>query len=199
MKLLGSVNVGLSAAHLHPSAELLLALFGTVDLPIKRKLTLGVCFVYTERVIISGPTKTELSVALLGPPREPDKIQLELSPAQTRLTGIKAPYRQSGNLANTPGFFVRTAANKDNLIQIDHGAIISDHHAHLRNDFGSTQSRLTIVAQMEAGLRWICELPVRYSNYACNEIHIDKEIGLKMLLPSKVDMYEQSKSVSYFV
>lgn len=166
-----AIPVLLSGAHLHPTVALVAELFGDDPLTVKRRLALGPCYVYRERVTIAGPRGTEISVALLGPWR--DEAQLELSPSQCRALGVDAPFRQSGQLDDTPGFWVRGPAGR---VYVPRGAIIAERHAHIRRSLGMHAERITAWMTGYAGVMpW--DVPVKYGDYERDEIHFDKEIG----------------------
>ena len=92
----GPVPVELSARHVHLSEQDALELFGKPLTPV-RELSQPGQFLCEERVRLIGPKGVMDNVAVLGPARPAS--QVEISNTEARTLGIKAPVRQSGDIA----------------------------------------------------------------------------------------------------
>jgi propanediol utilization protein len=167
------VPIALSGAHIHPTAALVKELFGDEALTIKRSLNLKGNWVYRERVLISGPSGREVSVAILGPYRA--ETQLEMNPSQYRALSINPPFRQSGQLDGTPGFWAKGPAAR---VWVPRGAILAAEHIHLPESWGTSLKRvLARAAGFDGRWTWYGEVPVKVGDYEQAEIHFDSEIG----------------------
>jgi propanediol utilization protein len=176
------IPILLSGAHLHPTAALVKELFGDAELTVKRHLTLKGHWVYRERVLISGPSGREVSVAILGPYR--DETQLEMNPSQYRALSMSPPFRQSGQLDGTPGFWVKGPAGRR---WVPRGAILAATHIHLPESWGLKAKRvLARAAGFDGRWTWYGEVPVKVGDYEQGEIHFDSEIGGNLFGPEKL-------------
>ena len=96
------VTIGLSNKHLHLSAAHIDALFGAGHkLTPTKDLRQPGQFACEEKVDLEGPKGVLKGLRVLGPARA--ETQIELSLTDARSLGIKAPVRESGKLAGSPG------------------------------------------------------------------------------------------------
>jgi putative phosphotransacetylase len=96
------VTIGLSNKHLHLSAAHIDVLFGAGHkLTPTKDLRQPGQFACEEKVDLEGPKGVLKGLRVLGPAR--GETQIELSLTDARSLGIKAPVRESGKLAGTPG------------------------------------------------------------------------------------------------
>lgn len=115
------VEVEASGRHVHLDRETVDALFGPgYELTHFRDLSQPGQYVCKERISIVGPKSVIHNVVILGPIRK--KTQVEISSTDGTALGIKAPVRESGDIAGTPGILLlsaKTAFNyqKDLLLQ----------------------------------------------------------------------------------
>ena len=94
------VLVEISARHVHLSAEALEVLFGKgYELTPKKDLSQPGQFACEERVTVVGPKRELAGVSILGPCRK--ATQIELSATDARSIGVKAPIRESGDIAGS--------------------------------------------------------------------------------------------------
>lgn len=121
----GSLPVELSGRHVHLCEEDIQELFGA-PLNYVKELSQPGQYLCKERVRLIGPSGVIDSVAVLGPARP--KSQVELSLTDARILGIKAPVRQSGDVAGTPGI-VLTSGN--GLAGLSEGVIVAARHIHM--------------------------------------------------------------------
>lgn len=122
---LGDLPLEVSARHVHLSKEHMDTLFGG-GLRTKRELSQPGQFLAEERVRLIGPKGMIENVAVLGPARR--ESQAELSATDAARLGIAAPVRQSGDLEDSPGFFI---AAGEKMVRSARGAIIAARHIHL--------------------------------------------------------------------
>ncbi|GHU49686.1 phosphate propanoyltransferase [Clostridia bacterium] len=121
------VEIGISNKHLHLTREHIDILFGEghVLTPIKDLKQPGQ-FACDERVDVEGPKGVLKGMRVLGPARPETQVELALTDART--IGIKAPIRESGKLAGTPGCKLLGPAG---TVELDHGVIAALRHVHL--------------------------------------------------------------------
>ena len=92
------VPVGVSARHIHLTQEHVEALFGPGYQLTKKKELMGGQFASNETVTIVGLKLRAIeNVRILGPVRS--KSQVEVSATDAIKLGVKAPIRESGNVA----------------------------------------------------------------------------------------------------
>ena len=91
-----AIPVELSGRHVHLCEEDIKELFGAPLTHVKELSQPGQ-YLCKERVRLIGPSGVIDNVAVLGPARP--KSQVELSLTDARILGIKAPVRQSGDVA----------------------------------------------------------------------------------------------------
>jgi putative phosphotransacetylase len=120
------VHVGVSARHIHLSAEHVAALFGEgYQLTEFKPLSQPGQFAANETVAVIGPKGTFPKVRILGPERK--RTQLELSRTDAFTIGVNPPVRESGDTAGTPGITIKGPVGE---ITIDEGVIVAARHIH---------------------------------------------------------------------
>lgn len=121
------VLVETSARHVHLSKADRDTLFGKdYELTVKKDLSQPGQFACEERVTISGPKNEIKNVIILGPERK--NTQVEVSLTDCRALGIKAPIRESGDIAGSAGCKITGPAGS---IEISEGVIAAKRHIHL--------------------------------------------------------------------
>ena len=97
---MNKVLVETSARHVHVTKEHLEVLFGKgATLTHKKDLSQPGQFACEERVRIEGPKRAIDGVSILGPERPATQVEISLSDA--RSIGVKAPIRESGDVAGS--------------------------------------------------------------------------------------------------
>ncbi len=95
------VPVGLSNRHAHLSQADIDAIFGEgYQLTNMKDLKQPGQYACEEKVTVVGP-KGSLTMRVLGPARNASQIEISITEGFT--LGLKAPVRQSGDLAGSPG------------------------------------------------------------------------------------------------
>ncbi|VFQ45054.1 phosphate propanoyltransferase [Desulfoluna butyratoxydans] len=120
-----AIPVELSGRHVHLCEEDIKELFGGPLTHVKELSQPGQ-YLCKERVRLIGPSGVIDNVAVLGPARP--KSQVELSLTDARILGIKAPVRQSGDVAGTPGVVLTSGSG---LAGLEEGVIVAARHIHM--------------------------------------------------------------------
>ena len=123
----GLVEVEVSARHVHLTREHLEVLFGKgAELTPKRPLSQPGQFLSEERVTLVGPKGRKERTAILGPIRP--ATQVELSKSDCVELGVKAPVRESGDVAGSGSITIEGPCGS---LTIDEGVIIAHNHVYL--------------------------------------------------------------------
>lgn len=124
------IPLGVSNKHIHLTQEDVEILFGEGHTltPIKDLGQPGQ-FACEECIDLEGPKVVMKHVRVLGPARA--ETQIEISMTDARTLGIKAPVRESGCLADTPGI---TLVGPEGSIELTHGVIVALRHIHMPPD-----------------------------------------------------------------
>jgi len=122
-----TVPVGVSARHIHLTREHVEALFGTGYQLTKKKELMGGQFASNERVTIVGLKLRAIeNVRILGPVR--NISQVEISKTDAIQLGIKAPIRESGNIAGSAPIAI---VGPKGAVYLKEGCIIAMRHIHM--------------------------------------------------------------------
>ena len=171
------VQVGLSNKHLHLSKEHVEALFGAGhQLTHKKDLVQPGQFACEEVVDIVGPKGTIKNVRVLGPERP--QTQVEVAMTDARGLGIKAPIRESGDLAGTPGCKIVGPAGE---IEIAEGVIVALRHIHLsleEAEEAGVKDKDWVSIKLEGERALVFDkVLIRASNKFKAECHLDTDEG----------------------
>ena len=122
------VLVETSARHVHVSSEALEVLFGKgYQLTNKKDLSQPGQYACEEKVVVVGP-KGSLKMSILGPTRNATQVEISLTDART--IGVKAPIRESGDIAGSAGCkLVNPETGAE--YEIAEGVIVAKRHIHL--------------------------------------------------------------------
>lgn len=116
-----------SARHVHVTKETFEILFGAgKELTKKKDLSQPGQFACEERVDVVGEKSTLKNVSILGPFRSAN--QVELSATDARSVGIKAPIRESGDVAGSGACKLVGPCGE---VEMSEGVIIAKRHIHL--------------------------------------------------------------------
>ncbi len=122
---LGEFPVKISARHIHLRQETVDLLFGKGHEIVPDGPAHGQ-FLSTSRVTVIGPKNRFERVAVMGPCRDFD--QLEISATDARTIGVPAVLRASGDIEGTPGIRVVGPAGE---VELDKGVIVAERHIHI--------------------------------------------------------------------
>ncbi len=114
-----------SGRHVHVTAREAQALFGHGLTP-KRPLSQPGQFLCEERVTLRTPKGEFRNVAVLGPERPENQVEISLTDAVA--LGLTPPVRLSGNVEGTPGIDLIGPLGR---IQLSRGVIVARRHIHL--------------------------------------------------------------------
>lgn len=121
------VPIGVSARHIHLTQEDVETLFGPGYQLTKKKELMGGQFASNELVTIVGLKLRAIeNVRILGPVRS--KSQVEISATDAIKLGVKAPIRESGNVAGSAPIAV---VGPKGAIYLNEGCIIAKRHIHM--------------------------------------------------------------------
>ncbi len=121
------VPVGVSARHVHLTQEHVNILFGNdYQLTLKNKL-MGGQYAANETVTIVGLKLRAIeNVRILGPVRH--RSQVEISATDAIKLGVKAPVRESGDVAGSASIAL---VGPQGALYLDEGLIIAKRHIHM--------------------------------------------------------------------
>ncbi|MCM3631958.1 MULTISPECIES: phosphate propanoyltransferase [Paenibacillus] len=120
------IPVGVSARHIHLSQEHVEVLFGKgYQLTEFKPLSQPGQYAANETVEVVGPKSGFPKVRILGPARK--ATQLEVSRTDSFALGVKAPVRESGDIAGSAGITIKGPAGE---VTIEEGVIVAARHIH---------------------------------------------------------------------
>ena len=122
-----TLEIEASGRHVHLTVEATQALFGPGHrLTAVRPLSQPGQFVCAERVDVIGPKGSFQNVAILGPERKENQVEVSRTDAVT--LGLKPPVRQSGDLHGSCPVILRANGRE---LKLENGLIIAQRHVHL--------------------------------------------------------------------
>jgi Propanediol utilization protein len=120
------VPVGVSARHIHLTAEHVQILFGAgYELTEMKPLSQPGQYAANETVAVVGPKGSFQKVRILGPVRP--ATQLEISRTDAFAIGVKPPVRESGDIKGSAGITIQGPAGE---VTIEEGVIVAARHIH---------------------------------------------------------------------
>ncbi|HBS10237.1 MAG TPA: propanediol utilization protein [Firmicutes bacterium] len=123
------ILVETSARHIHVTQEALEELCGKgFQLEVRKMLSQPGQFVSNTRLDIVGPKNTLKNVSILGPVRK--ACQVEVSATDARTLGVKAPIRESGDIAGSAPIIIRNPETGAE-ISLKEGLIVAKRHIHM--------------------------------------------------------------------
>ena len=121
------VPIGVSARHVHLTQEHVEVLFGEGYRLTKKKELMGGQFASNETVTLVGLKLRAIeNVRVLGPVRKAS--QVEISATDAIKLGIKAPVRESGNIAGSAPIAV---VGPKGALYLNEGCIVAMRHIHM--------------------------------------------------------------------
>lgn len=171
---MAKVIVETSARHVHLTRKDVDILFGEGhQLTKKKDLSQPGQFACEEKVKVIGE-RGSLTASILGPERSADQVELSLTDART--IGVKAPIRESGDIAGSGACRIEGPCG---AIEISEGVIAAKRHIHLTPEnaaeFGLADKQ--IVKVKVNGLRPLIfdDVVVRVSPKFAPAMHIDTD------------------------
>ena len=171
---MSKILVETSARHVHLSQEAIDTLFGKgYTLTNKKDLSQPGQFACEEKVEVIGP-KGSLKMSILGPARPASQVEISLSDART--LGVKAPVRESGDIAGTTGCTIKVG---DNVVEISEGVIVAKRHIHMTPadaaELGVSDKEIVKVKLDTARPLIFDDVVVRVSEKFALAMHIDTD------------------------
>ena len=172
---MAKVLVETSARHVHVTEEALAMLFGEGHaLTVKKYLSQPGQFASEEKVEVVGPKSSIKNVSILGPVRKANQVELSLTDART--IGVKAPVRESGDIAGSaPCKLVGPCGE----IELTEGCIAAKRHIHLTpkdaEEFGVSDKQIVSVKLDTARPLIFGDVVVRVSEKFSAAMHIDTD------------------------
>jgi putative phosphotransacetylase len=171
---MAKIMIETSARHIHLSRQDVETLFGAgYQLTKKKDLSQPGQFACAEKVTIVGEKGT-LNASILGPERSASQVEVSLTDA--RSIGVKAPIRESGDVAGSGACKLIGPAGE---VELTEGVIAAKRHIHLTPDaaaeFGVSDKQ--IVKVKTNGLRPLIfdDVVVRVSASYAPAMHIDTD------------------------
>ena len=172
---MSKVIVETSARHVHLTEEHIKILFGEgATLTKKKDLSQPGQFASEEKVEVVGPKSSIKNVSILGPVRKANQVELSLTDART--IGVKAPVRESGDIAGSaPCKLVGPCGE----IELTEGCIAAKRHIHLTpkdaEEFGVSDKQIVSVKLDTARPLIFGDVVVRVSEKFSAAMHIDTD------------------------
>ena len=168
-----TIEIEASGRHVHLTREGVETLFGVGHrLTAVRPLSQPGQFVSAERVDVVGPKGTFQNVAVLGPERKEN--QVEVSRTDAVVLGVKPPVRQSGDLRDSCPIILRANGRE---LRLESGVIIAQRHIHLTP---ADAERFGVTDGQQLGLKCLTERPAvlldtvaRVSPNYATYVHLD--------------------------
>ena len=174
---LDGIPVGVSARHIHLSREHVETLFGKGYQLCKKADLMGGQFAANETVtLVSAKLRTIENVRVLGPERS--RTQVEISATDAIKLGIKAPLRESGDIANSAPISV---VGTHGTVYLTEGCIIAARHIHMSpadaQKFG-VKDNDTVSVQVEGERGMVLNnVIIRIHESFTLQMHIDTDEG----------------------
>ncbi|MBR6049664.1 MAG: phosphate propanoyltransferase [Clostridia bacterium] len=168
------ILVETSARHIHLTREHVDILFGAEhQLTLKKELSQPGQFACEEKVTVKGE-KGELKMSVLGPERNATQVEVSLTDART--LGVKAPVRESGDIA---GSGACTLVGPCGTVEISEGVIAAKRHIHLTpetaDELGLTDKQIVSVKLDTERSLVFGDVVVRVSPKFAPAMHIDTD------------------------
>ena len=178
------VLVEISARHVHVSEEHLEILFGKgYKLTPKKDLSQPGQFACEERVTVVGTKKELAGGSILGPCRKATQVELSLTDA--RAIGVKAPIRESGDVADSGACKLVGPAGE---VELTEGVIAAKRHIHMTTadaeKYGITDSQIVSVKIPTEGRALIFgDVVARVSDSYALAMHLDTDEANAAAIP----------------
>ena len=173
---MAQVLIETSARHVHLSKEHIDILFGAGhELTFKKALSQPGQFACEERVTVVGEKKEIKNISILGPARSATQVEVSLTDA--RMLGVKAPVRESGDIAGSGACKIIGPCGE---VEISEGVIAAKRHIHLTPEaaaeMGVKDKQIVCVKIDSDGRKTIFgDVVIRVSDKFSPAMHIDTD------------------------
>ena len=173
---MAQVLIETSARHVHLSKEHIDILFGAChELTFKKALSQPGQFACEERVTVVGEKKEIKNISILGPARSATQVEISLTDART--LGVKAPVRESGDIAGSGACKIIGPCGE---VEISEGVIAAKRHIHLTPEaaaeMGVKDKQIVCVKIDSDGRKTIFgDVVIRVSDKFSPAMHIDTD------------------------
>ena len=173
---MAQVLIETSARHVHLSKEHIDILFGAGhELTFKKALSQPGQFACEERVTVVGEKKEIKNISILGPARSATQVEVSLTDART--LGVKAPVRESGDIAGSGACKIIGPCGE---VEISEGVIAAKRHSHLTpeaaTEMGVKDKQIVCVKIDSDGRKTIFgDVVIRVSDKFSPAMHIDTD------------------------
>lgn len=173
---MAQVLIETSARHVHLSKEHIDILFGAGhELTFKKALSQPGQFACEERVTVVGEKKEIKNISILGPARSATQVEVSLTDART--LGVKAPVRESGDIAGSGACKIIGPCGE---VEISEGVIVAKRHIHLTPEaaaeMGVKDKQIVCVKIDSDGRKTIFgDVVIRVSDKFSPAMHIDTD------------------------
>ena len=173
---MAQVLIETSARHVHLSKEHINILFGAGhELTFKKALSQPGQFACEERVTVVGEKKEIKNISILGPARSATQVEVSLTDART--LGVKAPVRESGDIAGSGACKIIGPCGE---VEISEGVIAAKRHIHLTPEaaaeMGVKDKQIVCVKIDSDGRKTIFgDVVIRVSDKFSPAMHIDTD------------------------
>ena len=173
----GDIPVGVSNRHIHLTQEHLDILFGPgYELTKLKDLSQPGQYACKEQLTLIGPSlKAIEGVRVLGPLRK--KSQVEISKTDSFTLKVKAPVRESGDVAGSAPI---TIVGPKGIVELKEGCILANRHIHMSPSdaerFGVKDGDYVAVDTVGEGKRTtLWDVQIRVSEKFILEMHLDTD------------------------
>lgn len=173
---MAQVLIETSARHVHLSKEHIDILFGAGhELTFKKALSQPGQFACEERVTVVGEKKEIRNISILGPARSATQVEISLTDART--LGVKAPVRESGDIAGSGACKIIGPCGE---VEISEGVIAAKRHIHLTPEaaaeMGVADKQIVCVKVDSDGRKTVFgDVVIRVSDKFSPAMHIDTD------------------------
>ena len=171
------------ARHVHVTQEVLEQLFGAgAQLTVKKELSQPGQFASEQKVTVLGPVNPKtgkqgsLTCSILGPVRSHNQVEVSFTDART--LGVKAPIRESGDVA---GSAACTLVGPAGSVELSEGVIVAKRHIHMTPEDAEAEGVkngdiVSVQVDNETGRKLVFQdTVVRVSKNYALAMHIDTD------------------------
>jgi putative phosphotransacetylase len=180
---MAKILIETSARHVHVTQEVLEQLFGAgAQLTVKKELSQPGQFASEQKVTVLGPVNPKtgkqgsLTCSILGPVRSHNQVEVSFTDAGT--LGVKAPIRESGDVA---GSAACTLVGPAGSVELSEGVIVAKRHIHMTPEDAEAEGVkngdiVSVQVDNETGRKLVFQdTVVRVSKNYALAMHIDTD------------------------